>query len=198
MRQLHELIKRLNRAVPSLLRSVVPQIEEELRAEDTNVRTIATQTLGEMFCDNGGSDLIKKYPTTWAAWLQRKNDKTAGIRLRFVEACKGLLASFLPEPRAAVEGMPRWWDYHEIAHILTEALSLKLMDPDEKVRAAVCRLYSQLDYETVLHHVSEEQLKRVAERGADKKVSNSNIFHLKERRVQLLCSKMYDMRPLTP
>jgi sister-chromatid-cohesion protein PDS5 len=51
-----------------------------------------------------------------------------------------------------------------------DVLRLKLSDPDEKVRAAVCKVYSQLDYETALHHVSEAQLRSVAGRGADKKV----------------------------
>jgi len=57
----------------------------------------------------------------------------------------------------------------------SEILSAKLLDPDEKVRAAVCKLYSQLDYETALHHVSEAQLRRVAERGLDKKVTCSRF-----------------------
>ncbi|KAG8216411.1 hypothetical protein J3R82DRAFT_6516 [Butyriboletus roseoflavus] len=48
-------------------------------------------------------------------------------------------------------------------------LQLKLLDPDEKVRAAVCKVYSQLDYETALHYVSEAQLRAVAGRGMDKK-----------------------------
>ena len=48
------------------------------------------------------------------------------------------------------------------------------MDPDEKVRAAACKLYSQLDYEAALHHVSEAQLRTVAGRGMDKKVSSLN------------------------
>jgi hypothetical protein len=57
-----------------------------------------------------------------------------------------------------------------------ETLGAKLLDPDEKVRAAVCKLYSQLDYETALHHVSEAQLRRVAERGLDKKVKSSRHY----------------------
>lgn len=48
-------------------------------------------------------------------------------------------------------------------------LRLKLLDPDEKVRAAVCKVYSQLDYETAFHYASEEQLRAVAGRGMDKK-----------------------------
>ena len=47
---------------------------------------------------------------------------------------------------------------------------MKLLDPDDKVRATTCKLYSQLDYETTLHHVSEEQLRHVAGRSLDKKV----------------------------
>ena len=53
---------------------------------------------------------------------------------------------------------------------LQEALQAKLLEADEKVRAAVCRLYTQIDYETALHHVSVQQLKNVAGRGLDKKV----------------------------
>ncbi len=47
----------------------------------------------------------------------------------------------------------------------------RLLDPDERVRASVCKLYVNLDYETALHHVSEEQLRSIGERTMDKKVS---------------------------
>lgn len=57
---------------------------------------------------------------------------------------------------------------------LAEMLNAKVLDPDEKVRAAACKLYSQLDYEAALHHVSEAQLRAVAGRGKDKKVSRLN------------------------
>ncbi|KII91267.1 hypothetical protein PLICRDRAFT_105332 [Plicaturopsis crispa FD-325 SS-3] len=152
IRTAHELIKQLNRSCPSLLHSVIPQLEEELRVEDVQLRTIATQVLGEMFSDKGGADLVRKYPTTWTVWLMRRNDKSAAIRLRFVEATKGLLVN-LPEHRDIIE----------------DSLQSKLLDPDEKVRAAVCRVYAEVDYETALHHVSEKQLRLVAGRGLDKK-----------------------------
>lgn len=45
------------------------------------------------------------------------------------------------------------------------------MDPDDKVRAATCKLYAQLDFETALHHVSAVQLKALSERALDKKVT---------------------------
>lgn len=51
-----------------------------------------------------------------------------------------------------------------------EALEAKLLDPDDKVRTAVCKVFSQLDYESALHNVSEELLRAVAGRFLDKKV----------------------------
>lgn len=59
-----------------------------------------------------------------------------------------------------------------------EALLSKLLDPEEKVRAAVCKMYSQLDYETALHHVSDNQLQSVAGRGVDKKVKHNYLGNM--------------------
>ncbi|KAG1784584.1 armadillo-type protein [Suillus plorans] len=154
IRKAHELVKQLSRSCPSLLHSVIPQLEEELRVEEVQVRLIATQALGEMFSEKGGAELVKKYPTTWNVWLMRKNDKTAAVRLKLVESAKGLLVNL-----------------HDHRETVDELMRLKLLDPDEKVRAAVCKVYSQLDYETVLHYVSEDQLRSIAGRGMDKKNS---------------------------
>lgn len=103
IRSAHALIKQLNRACPSLLHSVLPQLEEELRADDVQLRQIVTQVLGDMFSDKGGPDLVKKYPSTWNVWLNRRNDKSAAVRLKFVESARGLLAS-LPDQQEIVEG----------------------------------------------------------------------------------------------
>ncbi|KZP25702.1 ARM repeat-containing protein [Athelia psychrophila] len=152
IRTAHDLVKELNRSCPALLTSVIPQLEEELRVEEVQLRLIATGVLGDMFSDRGGADMAKKYPSTWNVFLQRKNDKTAAVRLRFVEAAKGLLIN-LTQHRDVIE----------------ESLNTKLFDPDDKVRAAVCKVYSQLDYEMTLHHTTEAQLRAIAGRGLDKK-----------------------------
>lgn len=104
IRTAHDLIKRLNRTSPTLLHNVVPQLEEELRVEDVQLRTLATQVLGEMLADKGGADLVRKYPTTWQVWLLRRNDKSAAVRLAMVEAAKGLIVN-LAEQRQIVEGV---------------------------------------------------------------------------------------------
>jgi sister-chromatid-cohesion protein PDS5 len=91
---------------------VIPQLEEELRVEEVQVRLIATQALGEMFSEKGGADLVKKYPTTWNVWLMRKNDKTASVRLKLVESAKGLLVN-LHDHRDTVDGESTF-AYHAI------------------------------------------------------------------------------------
>jgi sister-chromatid-cohesion protein PDS5 len=103
VRRAHVLIQRLHRAAPALLANVIPQLEEELRVEDVQLRTLATRVLGEMYADKAGADMARRYPTTWAQWLMRKNDKSAVVRLALVERCKDILAH-LPERRAEIEG----------------------------------------------------------------------------------------------
>ena len=99
----HDLVKSLNRFCPSLLHNVVPQLEEELRVDEVSIRIMATQTLGEMFADSGGTEFMRKYPSTWNLWLTRRNDKAAAVRLAFVEACKGLVVA-PGDTREAIEG----------------------------------------------------------------------------------------------
>ncbi|KAI8986667.1 armadillo-type protein [Trametes punicea] len=157
----HNLIQQLNRACPSLLHNVVPQLEEELRVEQLQLRIMATQTLGEMFADKHGLDLVHKYPTTWTQWMARRNDKNVTVRLAWIEAMKGIILN-LPEMRKETE----------------VALISKTLDPDDKVRAALCKLIGQLDYETALHHLSVDVLQEIAGRGLDKKQSvRVEAFH---------------------
>jgi sister chromatid cohesion protein PDS5 len=178
IRVAHELIKRLHHSCPGLLHSVIPQLEEELRVEEVTLRSIATQTLGEMFADKGGSDLVRKYPATWNVWISRKNDRSAAVRLAFVEVARGLLTN-LPEHRELIEGPSQLHiSLHLSSNRCIESLLAKIVDPDEKVRAAACKLYGQLDYETALHHVSEKQLRTVADRALDKKVSSETSGQL--------------------
>ncbi|KAF8755429.1 Cohesin-associated protein pds5 [Rhizoctonia solani] len=57
----------------------------------------------------------------------------------------------------------------ELKGDMEEALKGKFMDPDDKVRAAVCKLFSQIDYEAALHHVTKSQLEELAGRCLDRK-----------------------------
>lgn len=87
----HSLIVQINKACPALLNNVIPQLGEELTAEDVGFRTLATQTMGELFSEQGGDDLVQKYPQVWRSWITRTRDKSTTVRVTFIEASKGML-----------------------------------------------------------------------------------------------------------
>ncbi|PWN48272.1 ARM repeat-containing protein [Violaceomyces palustris] len=155
----HSLIVQINRAVPSLLLNVIPQLEQELKAEDAQLRALATKMLGQMFAEKPsqksgeGGDLAKKYASTWKAWLGRAYDKSVTLRTVWVEATKDLLIS---QPGLGGD--------------LTQNLRDKLLEPDERVRAAMAKVLGELDYETLLHHVEKSVLLDLAERCKDRKL----------------------------
>jgi sister-chromatid-cohesion protein PDS5 len=101
---LHELIKNIHVHCPGLLVNIIPQLEEELRAQQFQLRALATRTLGEMFADKGGRDLLRNYAATWDCWLGRRLDKDAAVRLTWVEATQALLLNHF-EPRRPIEGV---------------------------------------------------------------------------------------------
>ncbi|KAG8757054.1 hypothetical protein FRC14_002423 [Serendipita sp. 396] len=152
IRAAHTLVKRIHKYCPKLLMNVIPQLQEEMGLLNTQIRLLATQTLGDMFAHvQYGSELMRDYRTTWVTWIARKNDKTPAIRLAFIEAAKRLIGNT------------------DMQHDVGEAMKLKAMDPEEKIRAAVCKALGELDYETAAYHVSEELLRVIANRCLDKR-----------------------------
>jgi sister-chromatid-cohesion protein PDS5 len=152
LRAAHDLIRQLNRAAPGLLANIVPQLEEQLRVETLALRVMATQTLGGMFADKNGPSLVEKHSNTWTTWTHRRNDKAPNVRIALIELVPEVL---MAHPTLRKE--------------LAETLDLKLEDPDDRVRVAVCKAYARLDYESLLHTVDIAHLKRLAERIKDKK-----------------------------
>ncbi|SPO28169.1 related to PDS5 - precocious dissociation of sister chromatids [Ustilago trichophora] len=154
----HSLIVQINRVVPSLLLNVIPQLEEELKAEDVQLRVLATKVLAQMFAEKPSataaesSDLARRYPGTWRAWLGRANDKSSSLRVVWAESTKPILVH-----------------HPELRHDLTPILENKLLEPDERVRAATAKMLGSLDYETALHHVEKSVLLKLADRCKDKK-----------------------------
>jgi sister-chromatid-cohesion protein PDS5 len=97
------------RNCPGLLVSLVPLLEENLRAADeVPLRQLSTKTLGTMFGErpmvgSDVADLAKAFPGAWRSWLGRRVDKALPVRLSWVEASKGILDGH-PELRAETEG----------------------------------------------------------------------------------------------
>lgn len=168
----HELMKSIHRASPALLASAIPLLEAELTEEDPKIRVLATQTLGDMFIERSSSkpgtlpvmtlvaiqpaqsDLARTHPNAWKAWLGRAKDKVPAVRLIVLESAKDVIAV---RP--------------ELAKDMYEILHNKLVDPDEKVRAAACAAFQHVEYEAALHSFDPNVLVALSERIQDKKVA---------------------------
>ncbi|KHJ33148.1 putative sister chromatid cohesion and dna repair protein [Erysiphe necator] len=51
----HDLLRELWRASPPVLQNVIPQLEQELFADDVQLRLLATETLGDIICGIGAA-----------------------------------------------------------------------------------------------------------------------------------------------
>ncbi|GAA5874265.1 hypothetical protein JCM1840_000617 [Sporobolomyces johnsonii] len=150
----HDLIRSLNRHVPSLLLNVIPQLEEELTTSHPSYRRLATEVLGSMFGDKiGQGDLARAFPGTWREWRKRAGDVVPKVRCAVAEGLKGI-----------------WREHPELADDIESILKTKLLaDSDEKVRIAACGVFDEMDYETAAHHVSRGMLEALGERTVDRK-----------------------------
>ncbi|KAI8053721.1 armadillo-type protein [Syncephalis plumigaleata] len=149
----HQLIVELYRVAPGLLLNVIPQLEEELSLSNTYLRMLAASSLGELFSARESS-LVEAYPSTWKTWLSRKNDKSAMVRAAWTEYLAKL-----------------YTNHPELVSDLNESAQAKLLDPEEKVRAAACQAIGTLDIDVILHHVDVEVLKQLGHRCRDKKIA---------------------------
>ncbi|KPV72536.1 uncharacterized protein RHOBADRAFT_29677, partial [Rhodotorula graminis WP1] len=164
----HDLIRSLNRHVPALLLNVVPQLAEELTTASPAYRRLATGALGAMFGEPvGRGDLAKAFPTVWKEWLRRSKDVDATVRARMCGSLRriwrehpelandltqvtvgALLSDSDEKVRIAACSSFDDIDYetasHHVPRLVLEAVSARLHDKKEKVRAVACRILSRL------------------------------------------------------
>ncbi|KAK4687777.1 sister chromatid cohesion protein PDS5, partial [Tremellales sp. Uapishka_1] len=152
----HTLLLTMYRHCPALLLNVIPLLEDNLRAVDEiPLRQMSVRTLGAIFGERtkaGATDFARAYPSAWKAWLGRRLDKALLVRLAWVEASRDILIH-----------------HPDLRQDLQVDLIDRISDPDEKVRAAICKVIGSLDYETALHHVNEKTIRAVGGRISDKK-----------------------------
>lgn len=134
----------------------MPQLEEEVRAEDANLRLIAVRTLGHVFGERSSADadIAKRNSSTWKAWLGRSNDRVVGIRLAWLEALRGIVTH-----------------HASLIDDLAPILERRLVDLDEKVRVAAVKVFASLDFGVLRRIMPGELLRSVGERTKDMKMS---------------------------
>ena len=68
LEKVHLLLRELWRACPAVLQNVVPQLEAELSAENVHLRTLATETFGDIISGVGAAGLSTQPPPDPAAY----------------------------------------------------------------------------------------------------------------------------------
>lgn len=101
----HDLIRSLHKHCPSLLLSVIPQLEAELvTTTSASYRRLATSVLGAMFSEGvPGGGLAKEFPGTWREWCKRAGDRESKVRVQVAERC-GKIWREHPELGGDIEG----------------------------------------------------------------------------------------------
>eukprot|EP00117_Sycon_ciliatum_P041432 scpid16866/ scgid30305/ Sister chromatid cohesion protein PDS5 homolog B; Androgen-induced proliferation inhibitor len=116
---MYELIFELNQAAPSVLLSVLPQLEFKLKSTDKEEREEVARLLARMFA-SPDSSLAEENGPLWRCWLGRFRDIVPAIRCICVQFSKYFLV------------------YHpSLAHETEAALEKAAFDPDESVRSTV-------------------------------------------------------------
>ena len=118
LRQVHSQIIEVGRIAPTAVTSAVAQIEEELRADDVDVRLIALTCLADFFTAPG-QDITRQYPSLWASWLSRMNDRAVNMRIQWSKLAVPLLGQLVFAPSNSE---------------LRSCIAEKLQDLDAKVR----------------------------------------------------------------
>ncbi|KAI9265204.1 armadillo-type protein [Phascolomyces articulosus] len=153
LQKAHEIIHRVQSVVPNLLLNVLPQLEEEMKVDDYKVRCMATETVGDMFAEKN-TTMFQRYPGVWKTWVGRHNDKSVQLRIKWLEKSKFV-----------------YINHSHVVPELNACFKEKILDPDEKVRATVCRVISELGNHHIVHDLDKAVLEQIAERSKDKKSS---------------------------
>jgi sister-chromatid-cohesion protein PDS5 len=134
----HQLAKELWKACPPVLQNVIPQLEQELLADNGEIRKLACETIGEMALTG---NFLSSAPATWKVWVSRANDKSPGVRAKWVQAAVRIL-----KERS-----------DSMAIQLVDLIAIKLNDLDDAVRFAVCESLRSLDYVTITTKLAADQ-----------------------------------------
>ncbi|XP_046390975.1 sister chromatid cohesion protein PDS5 homolog A isoform X2 [Ischnura elegans] len=151
-RKVYDLIYELNHICPSVLLSVLPQLEFKLKSTEESERMGSVSLLARMFSEKD-STLAIHHRQLWQAFLGRFNDISVAIRNKCVQYSMHFLLN-----------------HPELRRDITETLKLRQHDSEETVRYEVVMAIvttARRDFSVVSD--SEDLLDFVKERTLDKK-----------------------------
>jgi sister-chromatid-cohesion protein PDS5 len=102
---MHRTLILLFNNAPEVLLNVIPQLEEALQGNVTQLRVLTTRTLGSIFgsSSGGNQNVAEVYQSTWQVWMGRRADRSISVRTAWVEAAQAVLSNH-SELRAPIQG----------------------------------------------------------------------------------------------
>ncbi len=178
LRKVHQLVRELWRACPAVLQNVIPQLEMELSLENVHLRSLATETFGDIISGIGAAGLPPPPTLDPAAYppisISDPQDSTLGQNIltkpsspqSFSRAYPQAYASFLNRSHDKSPTIRSAWTTG-IGRILTtsaggvslsqqeedrlvEDLARMLGDADEKVRIAAVKAVGTFSFRDVI------------------------------------------------
>ncbi|KAK2716297.1 sister chromatid cohesion protein PDS5 homolog B-like isoform X2 [Artemia franciscana] len=151
-RKIYDLLYELNDICPSVLLSVLPQLEFKLKSTDEKERMESVSLLARMFSVKD-SRLAYEHKQLWRAFLGRFNDINYKIRVKCVQYSMHFLLN-----------------HPELRQDIVEALRLRLHDSEEAVRyEVVMAVVSTIRKDFSVVSDNEDLLNFIKERTLDKK-----------------------------
>lgn len=150
----HEIILRICPCAPQILISVIPNITQELLADQVDIRLEAVNLMGKLLAVSKLS-VAQEYRMVFLEFLKRFSDKSAEVRLAAIECA---MSCYMANPSASE------------THDILSSLGGRLLDFDDKVRMQAVAAVCDLAKSNLVSFPSEFVLQAV-ERLRDKKVS---------------------------
>lgn len=135
LRKIHTLTVQVWKFVPELLTAVIGLIDDELNADDPRLRTMATETIGQMVAASGLTQKLNfsiAHKLTWQLWLKKTLDVSLQVRCKWLELIPNIVNASCTS---------------EMATELSNGVTKCLLDTDDRVRLTACKCLSSISFE---------------------------------------------------
>lgn len=135
LRKIHNLTVQVWKFIPDLLTAVIGLIDDELNADDPRLRSMATETIGQMVAASGlqKQNFAITHKLTWQLWLKKTLDVSLQVRCKWLDLIPSIVTSNCTS---------------EMANELSNGVTKCLLDTDDRVRLAACRCLSNVSFES--------------------------------------------------
>lgn len=153
LRKTHRLALQIWKYIPELLNSVMSLIDDELNADDENIRVLATETIGQIIGTQNvvSSTMITKvnffivHKNCWINWLKKTTDISPAVRMKWVEQYPNIVKISNTSTS-------------EVSNQLNKCLYKCLIDSSDNVRNMACKVFEDIPFDIFTNRVCNVEI----------------------------------------